>query len=166
MRKEKTLLLGEVKEKVKASKAMLIAAYAKLEPNAAWRLRSTLAKEGSMLEVVKKRVFLKALEGSAIKIDATLLAGHIGVVFVGNEDAMPTAKAVFKFAEENTDVLTVLCGHIEGKMMPGAELEAISKLPSLDEMRAILLGLFTSPMAQMLSVLEAKVAEMSSENKS
>ena len=48
---------------------------------------------------------------------------------------------------------------IEGKIMPGTEIEMLSKLPGMDEMRAILLGLFTSPMAQMLSVLEAVVAE-------
>lgn len=166
MRKEKTLLLDEVKDKLSASKGLIVASYNKLEPNASWKLRESLGKEGSILEVVKKRVFLKALEGSSIQIDEALLAGHIGVVFVNQPDAMPAAKAVFKFAEENTDVLTVLCGQIEGKMMPGAEVEILSKLPSLDEMRAIMLGLFTSPMSQMLSVLEAKVEEMSSENKS
>jgi large subunit ribosomal protein L10 len=166
MRKEKALLLGEVKDKVKASKAMIVARYAKLEPNATWQLRSSLAKEGSILEMVKKRVFLKALEGSPVKLTEEFLAGHIGVVFVDKEDIMPTAKVLFKFAEDHADVLTVLCGQIEGKMMPGADVEVLSKLPSLDEMRAIMLGLFTSPMAQMLSVMEAKVAEMSSENKS
>jgi large subunit ribosomal protein L10 len=166
MRKEKALLLNEVKEKVNASKGLIVARYNKLEPNASWKLREDLSKQQSILEVVKKRVFLKALEGSKIQIDEALLEGHIGVVFVNQEDTMPAAKAVCKFAEENTDVLTVLCGQIEGKMLPGAEVEALSKLPSLDEMRAIMLGLFTSPMAQMLSVLEAKVAEMSSENKS
>src|SRR5690606_28550002 len=146
--------------------SMIIAQYNKLEPNASWKLRDALNKQGSILEVVKKRVFLKAIEGSDIQVDSSLLTGHIGVVFVNQPDAMPAAKAVFKFAEENVDVLKVLCAQFEGKMMPGAEIETLSKLPSLDEMRAIMLGLFTSPMSQMLSVLEAKVAEMSSENNS
>lgn len=165
MRKEKTLLLDEVKDKVKASKAIIVASYTKLEPNTSWKLRDTLNKQGSIFEVVKKRVFLKAIEGSDIQIDEALLKGNIGVVFVNDTDSMPAAKAVFKFSSENSDLLTVLCGQMEGKMMPGAEVETLSKLPSLDEMRAIMLGLFTSPMSHMLSVLEAKIAEMSSENK-
>lgn len=161
MRKEKQLLLNEIKDKIGAASALLVTSYQKLEPNASWALRDSLGKQGSILEVVRKRVFLKALEGTGIQVDGTTLDGHIGVVFIKDADAMPAAKTLLKFSEENADLLRLLCGQIEGKMVPGAEVEALSKLPSLDEMRAILLGLFTSPMSQMLSVMEAKVAASS-----
>jgi large subunit ribosomal protein L10 len=164
MRKEKTLLLDEIKDKVKASKGMIITRYEKLEPNLSWKLRDTLGQHGSILEVLKKRVFLKAIEGS-VAIDENLLKGHIGVVFVTQDDAMPSAKAVFKFSEENANVLQVVVGQMDGKIVPAAELEALSKLPGLEEMRAIMLGLFTSPMSQLLAVFDAKCAA-SSENKS
>lgn len=159
MRKEKALLLNEIKDKIDASTAMIITSYDKLEPNISWRLRELLGKSGSQFEVVRKRVFLKAAEKSGVKIDETILGGHIGVIFVSQPDAMIPAKAVIKFSEENANLLRVLCGQIDGNMMPGAEVEVLSKLPGIDEMRAILLGLFTSPMSQMLSVLEAVIAE-------
>ena len=159
MRKEKELLLNEIKEKIDGSKAMIIAKDEKLEPNAAWNLRNALAKKQSLFEVVRKRVFLKAAEKSGIKIDENLLAGHIGIVFVKESDAMPAAKEVFKFSEENANVLKVICGQIEGKFVPGSEIEMLSKLPGIDDMRATLLGLFVSPMSQTLSVLEAVIAE-------
>lgn len=159
MRKEKALLLDEIKEKISASKAMIVTRYEKLEPNASWVLRDRLAKTGSLFEVVRKRVFLKAAEHAGIQIDESFLQGHVGVIFVNQTDAMPSAKTVIKFSEENGETLKVLCGQIEGKVVPGAEIEALSKLPGIDEMRAILLALFTSPMSQTLSVLEAVMAE-------
>lgn len=158
MRKEKPLLLDEIKEKIDGSKAMIVASYDKLEPNKSWAFRDLLGKSGSQFEVVKKRVFLKATQASGIQLDESLLKGHVGVVFVKQDDAMVPAKVVFKFSEENGNLLTVLCGHLEGKIVPGSELEMLSKLPGIDEMRATLLALFTSPMSQMLSVMEAAIA--------
>ena len=156
MRQEKQLLLDEIKEKIDASKAMIITRYQMLAPNTSWAFRDRLAKSGCQLEVVRKRVFLKAAEQSGIKIDPALLAGHIGVIFVDQADALPSAKVVFKFSEENSKILEVLCGLIDGAIVPGSEVEMLSKLPGIDEMRAALIGLFIAPMAQMLSVLEQK----------
>lgn len=157
MRKEKPLLLDEIKQKIDASTAMIVTRYTRLEPNASWQFRDALAKKGSMFEVVRKRVFLKAVTLSGVQIDESLLKGHVGVVFVNQPDAMASAKVVFEFSESNGQIFEVLCGTIEGKMLPGTEIEMLSKLPGFDEMRAIMLGLFTSPMSHMLSVLEAKV---------
>jgi large subunit ribosomal protein L10 len=156
MRKEKQLLLDEVKEKIDGAKAVLVTRYKALEPNASWVLRQQLEKLGSQLEVVRKRIFLKAAKQSGLKIDEALLQGHVGVVFVDQADSLPSAKAIFKFSEENSDVLEVLCGQVDGVMMPGSEVEMLSKLPGIDEMRAGLIGLLIAPMAQMLSVLEQK----------
>lgn len=159
MRKEKQLLLDEIREKIDAAKALIITRYDALAPNTSWAFRENLAKSGSQFEVVRKRVFLKAAEMSGIKIDEGSLKGHIGVVFVNETDAMPSAKVVFKFSEDNSNILEVLCGQIEGKMVPGSEVQMLSKLPGIDEMRAQLIGLLIAPMAQMLSVLEAVIAE-------
>ncbi len=158
MRKEKPLLLEEIKDKIDASTALIVTSYDKLEPNTSWKFRDLLGKSGSHFEVVKKRVFLKAAEKSGVKIDESMLAGHIGVVFVSQPDAMVSAKAVIKFSEENGNLLKVVCGQIDGKIMPGSEVEMLSKLPAIDEMRAILLGLFVSPMSLTLSVMEAAIA--------
>jgi large subunit ribosomal protein L10 len=159
MRKEKQLLLNEIKEKIGSSTAMIVTRYDRLEPNASWQLRDILSKSGSVFEVVRKRVFLKAAENAGVQFDETLLKGHVGIVFVNQPDAMAPAKAVFKFSEENGKIFEVLCGQIEGKIVPGAEIEMLSQLPGIDEMRATMLALFTSPMSQLLSVLEAVIAE-------
>jgi large subunit ribosomal protein L10 len=161
MRAEKQLLLNEIKEKIDGSGALIVARYEKLPPNQAWILRDQLAQVGGLFEVVRKRVFLKAAVASGIKIDESLLAGHVGVIFVKDNDAMPSVKALVKFSQEHSDVLQVLCGQIEGKLIPGSEVVYLSKLPGINEMRAQFLALLVSPMAQTLSVIEAKIAASS-----
>ena len=161
MRDEKQLLLNEIKEKIDGSSALIIARYEKLPPNGSWNLRERLGKAGCQFEIVRKRVFLKAAEMSGIKIDEEILKGHIGVAFISQSDAMPAAKVLFKFSEENAQTLEVLCGQIEGKFVPGQEVEYLSKLPSLDEMRAQLLALFVSPMSQTLAVFDAAIEQQS-----
>jgi len=156
MRKEKQLLLDEIQEKVDGAKAMISTRYQALAPNASWNLRTQLAKLGSHMEVVRKRLLLKAVEKSGLDIEESLLQGHIGVVFVSENDSLPSAKVLAKFSEENSGVLEILCGQVEGAMLPGSEVYELSKLPGMDEMRALLVGLLVAPMAQMLSVLEQK----------
>lgn len=158
MRDEKQLLLNEIKEKIDASTAMIVARYEKLPPNGSWTLRTQLAQQGSLFEVVRKRVFLKAAEMSGVKIDESMLSGHVGVVFVNQADAMEPAKALMKFSSENADTFTVLCGQIEGKIVPGDEVVALSKLPGINEMRAQFIALLVSPMSHTLSVIDAAMS--------
>lgn len=162
MRKEKPLYLDEFKERINASKGMIILQYRKLEPNASWELRESLAKNGGTLEVVPKRVFVKALESSSFEMDTSNFQGHIGAVFLGVDDSTPCVKDVFDFSKSNGDIFEIICGSMEGKIVPGSDLEIIAKLPGMNDMRAMMIGLFTAPMSQMLSVLEAKIESESS----
>jgi large subunit ribosomal protein L10 len=158
MRKEKQLLLNEIKEKIDASQSLIVTSYEKLEPNVSWKLRDHLTKSGGFLEIVRKKVFVKAAQQSGIPVDESLLKGHIGVIFINQADSIPSTQVIFKFSEENGKIFEVLFGQIEGKNVPGKDLEIISKLPGMNEMRASILGLLVSPMSQMLAVLEAIMA--------
>jgi len=159
MRAEKQLLLDEIKQKIDSSSAMIITRYNRLPPNLSWDFRDRLTKAGSLFEVVRKRIFVKAAEMSGIKIDESILSGHIGVVFVQQKDSMASAKMIFKFSEDNPDLLQVIYGKIEGKEYSGPEVEFLSKLPGINELRSEFLALLVSPMSQILSVMEAVVSE-------
>jgi large subunit ribosomal protein L10 len=157
MRDEKKLLLDEIKQKIDSSTALFITRYDRLPPNLSWDFRDRLAKSGSLFEVVRKRIFLKAAEMSGIQIDESMLGGHIGVVFVQQDDAMPSAKTVYKFSEDNQNILAVVYGKIEGITYSGPDMEMLAKLPGKDEMRSEFIALLVSPMSQMLSVLDAVI---------
>lgn len=154
MRKEKQLLLDEIKEKLDQSSAIVLTKYEKLNPHLSLDLRKSLIEAGGAFSVVRKRVFLKAAAEAGIELTEEQLEGHIGVAFA-YQDPVSMTKAVYSFAKENKDNIEVLGGQFEGKMMSAADMKALSELPSQDEMRAQFLGLLEAPMSQTLSVMEA-----------
>lgn len=154
MRAEKQLLLDDIKGKMGQSKGFLLARYSKMDPNLATQFRFSLHKTGGDFEIIRKRILLKAAEAAGCKLDEAQLEGHIGIVFA-DEDLLQTTKAVFKFKEENEEVIEIIGGRFEGELYSAKDMEALSKLPSKQEMQAQLLGLFEAVPSQTLGVFEA-----------
>lgn len=154
MRKEKQLLLDEIKEQIEKSQSLIVTQYNRIAPNLSWNFRNELKKNGGKYEIVKKRVFAKAAKEAGLEIPEDSLSGHIGLV-LAEDDGVAATKAVCSFAKDNQDVLDVLCGFFENKFYTKDQVETLSKLPSKNEMRAQLLGLFEAPMAQTLSTMDS-----------
>ena len=154
MRPEKQFLLDDIKDRIAGSKAIVLASYKRLEPNASSTFRTNLAKSGGTLEVVKKRVLVKAAQVAGVELDPALLQGHIAVVFA-NQDPVQTTKVVYQFCKENEEVLEVIGGRFEGALCSASDVEQISKLPGKDEMRAQFLGTLEAPLTQTLAAIEA-----------
>lgn len=155
MKQEKQLLLDEVKGHLdKHQGTFLIMKYQGLTANAANDFRREIAKLGGNVEMLRKRVLIKAASESGIPLDVDALPGHIGIVLAG-KDPIETTKAVFKFSQDNEKKIEVIGGRFEGQIYTGPQVEALSKLPSKDEMRAQLLAVLEAPMAQTLAVMEA-----------
>lgn len=154
MRPEKQLLLDEIKEKVQNSKALVLASYKKFEPNLVAGFRSNLAKSGGSLEVVRKRILVKAAQVAGVTLDPALLQGHVAVFFA-DEDPIQTTKLIYQFAKDNEGLVQVLCGRFEGAVCSAKDVEMISNLPSKEVMRAEFLGTLEAPLSQTLAVFEA-----------
>lgn len=154
MRKEKQLLLDEIKEHIASSQSLIVTQYHGIAPNLSWNFRSELKKSGGNYEVVKKRIFVKAAKEAGVDLPEESIQGHIGLV-LASDDGITATKAVFDFAKDHKGALDVLFGFYENKFYTKEQTEALSQLPSKDEMRAQLLGLFEAPMSQTLSVMQS-----------
>jgi large subunit ribosomal protein L10 len=153
MRAEKQLLLDEVKEKIQGSKGFIVTQYQKLDAQAAREFRDVVANAKGEFEVVRKRVFVKAAEAVGIKLDASSFKGHIGVIFA-NEDATGLSKVALEYGEKNDKSVLVVGGLIDGTLFSGEEVQAIARLPGLNELRSEFLGLLEAPMGQTVSLLQ------------
>lgn len=159
MRQEKQLLLDEVESHIEKTGSFIITSYLGLTANKANEFRSDIAKKGGTVEVVRKRILIKAAQAAGIQIDLSLLDGHISLVFAG-PDLLDTAKYVFKFGADNEKVVKVIGGRFEGQLYNAAQMEMLSKLPSKDEMRAQLLSVLQAPMSQTLGVMDAVLSSV------
>jgi large subunit ribosomal protein L10 len=159
MREEKQLLKNEIKEKIGQHGSFVIMHYAGLNANAANEFRREIGKMGGDIEIVRKRVFVKAAQEIGLSLEDPFLDGHIGLVFLG-PDPLETTKTVFKFSQGRDGVIKVRGGRFEGQLYDGEEVEKLSQLPSKNEMRAQLLSVFEAPMAQTLAVMDALLSSV------
>lgn len=154
MRQEKQLLLDEIKEQIEKRPSFLIMRYLGLGANMATDFRRQMAEMGGNVEIVRKRILVKAALEAGIALDIKALPGHIGIVFAG-KDAVQTSKAVFKLEKDTEKAVQVVGGRIDGKLYSAEQVETLSKLPGRDEMRAQLLSVFEAPMSQTVAVMQS-----------
>ncbi len=154
MREEKQLLLDEIREQVEHYGSFVIMRYFGLNASTAGDLRDKVAELGGNVEMVRKRVLVKAAHEAGILLDLDQLPGHIGLVF-GGADPIETAKTIFDFSKSNENVLEVIGGRFDGQLYTGTEVEKLSKLPSKDEMRSQLLSVLVAPMTETLAVCQS-----------
>ena len=154
MRKEKQLLLDEIKEMMERSSSLIVTRYQKMNPNLFYDFRARLGDAGGDFEVVSKRILVKAAEKANISLDYQSLRGHIGVMF-SFDDPIQATKELVKFSKENEETFEIILGQFEGKLCSAEDVSAIANLPSQDEMRSQFLATLEAPMSQTLSTMES-----------
>jgi large subunit ribosomal protein L10 len=153
MRDEKQLLLDNIQEQITENSAFILFNYMGLKAEAASDLRNKVHEQGGYVEMVPKRVLRKAAAAGGVDLSKQELDGHIGLAFA-KDDPVGITKSIFAFSKESK-ALNVLCGQVDGQLYDDKQMKTLSELPSLDQMRSQLLGLFQAPMAQTLSVMNA-----------
>lgn len=159
MRKEKQLLLDEVKGQIENFNSFVIMRYLSIDANKINEFRRQVAGIGGSVEVMRKRILVKAAKSAGVEIDVEALPGHIGLIYAG-KDPIEMTKFVFKFGQDNDKAIEVIGGRFEGQIYNAADVEMLSKLPGKDEMRAQLLATLEAPMAQTLAVVEALLSSV------
>ncbi len=154
MRKEKQLLLDEIAEKLKGSTAFVVMRYQNMDPNLSYLFREHLRKVKGEFYTVQKRVFLKASESCGVSFDGYTLHGHVGIVY-SLEEPLDVVKSLYEFSKTQQDVLEVLGGYYDGEVCSSDTMKTISALPSLDELRAQLVGVIQAPLVDVVSAINA-----------
>ena len=115
-------------------------------------LRSEMRKHGILFKITKNRITKLALEGSKYKKLENLFSGPTAVAF--SEDAITSAKILTKFAKKNPN-LKIIGGIMEEETLSVKQVEEIATLPTLDEARTKIVGIFTAPAQKIISILLA-----------
>ena len=154
MRAEKQFLVDEVAAQLAASNYLLLANFTGVTVANSTSVRDQLRVHGAEYHVVKNSILNIAAKQANLPDLAAHLIGHTALVTGGNH---PTgvAKVLVTFFKEFSK-LEVKAGVLDAKLLTKAEVEALSKLPSLDGIRAQLLSLFSTPASQVVRLLDAK----------
>src|SRR5689334_5443770 len=147
MRPEKQNLTKEYLARLNASPFFIVVNYKGLSVSHLTELRRRLIKAGAEIHVVKNSIFrLAAKEAGVADLNGSL-AGQMAVV-TGQKDISTAAKVVKTFGSE-FDKLKVHFGYLNNERLADADVMALADLPSIEVLRAKLLGVLNAPATKM-----------------
>ena len=114
-------------------------------------LRREARNAGVYLRVVKNTLAKRAIEGTEFECMSDTLKGPLLLAFA-KEDPGAAARVIKDFAKEH-EALKAVSLSAGGQLMPASDLSKLADLPTLDQARAMLLGVLVAPMSQLVRTL-------------
>jgi large subunit ribosomal protein L10 len=156
-RAEKSAFVQDMHSVFADTGCVVVAHYSGLTVAEMGDLRRRMRTLGATFRVTKNRLTQLALRDTPYASLSDLLKGPTGLAF--SSDPVAAAKASVEFAKQNQK-LVVLGGAIGGTMLDAKGVEALASLPSLDELRAKLIGLVNAPASKLVGVLQAPAGQL------
>jgi len=153
LRTENVSILTEVIERVGAADFCFVLNYGNLKVAQFTALRQELTKHDSRVLVVKNTYLAKTAQDLGWADISAILAGPTAII-TGTGDVAEVAKALTEFVKKH-DKTAVKGANVEQAILSAADVEALSKLPSKDVMRSILLSTMLAPATSFVRVLNA-----------
>ncbi|WP_025822008.1 50S ribosomal protein L10 [Asaia astilbis] len=120
-------------------------------------LRRRVRAAGATYKVAKNRLARLALDGTQFDGILPLLKGPTALAW--SEDPVAVAKAIVEFAKTN-EKLVVLGGALGNQTLDANGIKALAALPSLDELRAQLVGMISTPATRIAGVVQAPAGQL------
>ena len=120
-------------------------------------LRRKMREAGASFKVAKNRLALLALDGTRFDGLKPLMKGPTAISW--SADPVAVAKAAVDFAKTN-DKFVLVGGSLGTQVLDVSGVKALAELPSLDALRAKLLGLLAAPATRIAGVLQAPAGQL------
>ena len=157
-RKKKEELVQNYIDRLSGSEAVIITDYRGLTVSELQELRNKVREADGSFAVVKNTLAHRALTETGLSVPKDLLFGPIGIGFCGN-NIPGVAKAFAEFAKKNEE-LAIRGGLMGAKVISADDVKNLAKLPSLDVLRAQMLGLINAPASQLVGVVAGGVRQV------
>jgi large subunit ribosomal protein L10 len=157
---DKEKAVADLTEKLRQSETMIVADYRGLTMPQIDALRSRLIENGARFTVVKNTLTRRAAEAAGADALLALLEGPSAIAFVETDgDAVAVAKALADSARD-TKVLEIRGGVMEGRVITGADVEALAKLPPFDVLRSQVIGAIIAPLNAIAGLINAPLQNL------
>ena len=156
-RAKKEQLVAELHEAFTQASLVVVTHQTGLSVAETTDLRTQMRDAGASFRVTKNRLAKLAIAGTPYEGTVELFSGPTAVAF--SVDPVAAAKVAAKFAK-GSDKLTIVGGALGGTLLDEAGVQQLAQLPSLDELRAKLLGLINAPATKIAGVLQAPAGQL------
>lgn len=160
-RGQKETEVAELQERFQRASSVFVAEYRGLTVAAVDALRAKLRAAGGAdfeYRVAKNTLVRRAATGAEGEALAAHLKGPTALAFSFGDPAK-LAKVLVDYAKDN-EVFKLRGGVMDGVPLGAAEIATLATLPSLDELRAKLVGLIQAPATKVAGVLAAPAGQL------
>jgi len=151
-KQRKQELVSEYVDILERARGLVVTEYRGMTMKQLDELRGKLREKNASFTVTKNTLLKIALEQVGMAVPDVLLSGPVALV-VAFEDLPNTVKTVLDYANGN-EIFVVKGGILGTSVVDEKQLDAISKLPPLEVLRAQLIGMTTMPLTQLMGLLE------------
>ncbi len=153
-RAEKDAVVSSIKQKIEKSQAVFLTNLVGIPSVDSVRIRKNVRDAKGHMVITRNTLFARAAKGTMAEGLLADLKGSSAVAFA-YEDAAAVAKVVNDASGEFSDIVTIKGGVLGTQKLTKAEVIALAKLPSRNEMLGTLLATFNAPVAAFARVLFA-----------
>ena len=147
----------EISRLLADSKLTVAASYSGVPVKAMQDLRRQARDNGTVIKVVKNRLFHRAMLGDErFKGSEEALAGQLLYAF-NSEDEVAPAQVLASFAKSGQSLTFVSGFTADGKQIDDADLQALADLPSKEQLRAQTVGIIAAPLSGLVSCLSGNL---------
>ena len=148
---DKKVFVKEVGAVAGDSVSAVAAEYRGLSVAEMTALRKEARNAGVYLRVVKNTLARRAVEGTDFECMKEALKGPILLAFA-KDDPGAAARVIQRFAKEH-EALRAISLSAGGRLLPATDLARLAELPTLDQARAMLLGVMIAPISRLARTL-------------
>lgn len=156
-RSQKADLVDELKAVFSQTSVVVITRNLGLSVAQSTDLRLKMRDAGAQFKVAKNRLALIALDGSRYQPIGELLKGPTALAT--SADPVAAAKVAVDFAKTN-DKLEIVGGAMGDTLLDVEGVKALAALPSLDELRATIIGLVQAPASKIARTVNEPGAQL------
>ena len=155
-KKKKEKIVDKLNKSFKESEGVVVTHYLGLNTSELSELRIKVNEAGARFCVAKNSLAKLASQSTDYETLNDFFTGPTALIF--SEDALAGIKVIKKFSDKN-EKLKFITASLDNKVIEFKEFETLSKLPSLEELRAKIVGYITAPHQQLINVLNAPATE-------
>ncbi len=156
-RNEKADVVAELRATLTGAGAVVVTRNLGMTVAQSTNLRIKMRDAGASFKVTKNRLAKIALDGTAYTGLSDMLTGPTGLAT--SDDPVTAAKIAVEFAK-TTDKFEIVGGAMGDTVLDVAGVKALAELPSLDELRAKIVGLIVAPATKLAQITVAPAGQL------
>ncbi|MGB1547929.1 MAG: 50S ribosomal protein L10 [Alphaproteobacteria bacterium] len=156
-RAEKEQMVTSLHDVFRAAGLVVIVRQSGMTVEESTDLRRKMREAGASFKVTKNRLTRLALKGTPYELLDSLFNGPTAIAY--SQDPVSAAKVVVNYAKDN-EKIEILGGGFGQEMLDESGVKTLASLPSLDELRAKIVSLISTPATRIAGVVQAPAGQL------